>query len=219
MGRLIDMARPSPTRVFHFTRVEHLANVARSGLLCDRLAQATGALEIEVGDRAIKSRRESRPVPVAPGGMVADYVPFYFAPRSPMMYSIYCGNVPGYNEGTNRLVYLVTSLERLADIGLEVVLSDRNAVLGYTDFVRFGDGEPDDDFIDWPLMRQTMWNNSDEHPDRRERRMAECLVHERVPWDAFRQVVVRSASVADEVRQLFGEAHEPSVAVRPQWYF
>jgi len=88
------MPRPRPTPVFHFTRVEHLETIAASGLHCDSLAQANGMLTIEVGDTGIKARRSRRLVPLAPGGFVGDYAPFYFAPRSPMMYSIAAGNVP-----------------------------------------------------------------------------------------------------------------------------
>lgn len=69
------------------------------------------------------------PVRVRPGGVVADYVPFYFAPRSPMLYAIHMGNVAEYNDGIDPLVYIVTSVERLLALGLAVVTTDRNAAL------------------------------------------------------------------------------------------
>jgi len=48
-------------------------------------------------------------VPLAPYGCVADYVPFYFAPRSPMLYKLHKGGVPNYTGGQDPLVYLVSS--------------------------------------------------------------------------------------------------------------
>jgi len=212
--------RPKPTRLYHFTRVEHLPTVRKSGLVCDRRAQAEGLLTLEVGKTDIKARRASRPVPVRPGGVVADYVPFYLAPRSPMMYSIHMGNVPGYAEGTDRLVYLATTVERLVELGLDPVLTDRNAVLTYASFVQLRDGEPGDGFIDWPLMDERYWFDTEAYPDRRERRMAECLVQDGVPWEAILFVGVKSQTVAAEVQQLLGSAGaQPSSAVRRQWYF
>jgi len=198
--------------------VEHLLTIVGSGLHCVRRAQGDGLLAIEVGDTGIKARRATRVVPVDPGGAVADYVPFYFATRSPMMYSIAMGNVPGYADGTGRLVYLATTVERLVELGLDVVLSDRNAVLDYAEFVRLGEGEPDDEFIDWPLMDQVMWNNTEQHPDRMERRMAECLVHGTVPWEAFMAVGAKSQTVNDEAATAIGDGG-PDVLVRPRWYF
>lgn len=214
------MPRPLPTPVFHFTRVEHLGTIPASGLLCDSLAQANGLLTIEVGDAGIKARRARRAVPVFPGGFVGDYAPFYFAPRSPMMYSIAAGNVPTYADGTDHIAYLVTTLERLQELGLNVLLTDRNAVLSYTDFARLADGEPADDFVDWPLMRERYWYDTPEYPDRKERRMAECLVHQVVPWEAFTDVVLKSEAVAATVRAFLTESgHAQSVSVRPDWYF
>ena len=46
-------------------------------------------------------------VPIGPGGAVSDYVLFYFAPRSPMMYAIHRGNVPTYGELGTGIDYLV----------------------------------------------------------------------------------------------------------------
>lgn len=214
------MPRPSPTRIYHFTRVEHLRSVLEMGLLCDRQAQVGQVLGIEVGNTGIKARRSVRRVPVRPGGVVADYAPFYFAPRSPMMYSIHMGNVPGYTDGADRLVYLATTVEKLLDLGLDPVLTDRNAVLDYTGFVQLREREPAEGFIDWPLMDEQFWFDSESYPDRRERRMAECLVHSAVPWEAFLFIGAHSQTVVDEVGNLIGqEASTPRVALRRQWYF
>jgi hypothetical protein len=211
--------RPQPALVYHFTRLEHLAGVVTHGLLSDNNAQAAGLLSVEIGNTGIKEDRRRRVVPIPPGGHVADYAPFYFATRSPMMFAIEKGNVPTYQDGSDRLVYLVSSLERLTEYGLPVLLTDRNAVLSYTEFINLADGL-EDDFIDWPLMRATYWFDTAAQPDRRERRMAECLVYERVPWDAILGVAAKTQAVADEATSIMRDLAQPSQArVRRNWYF
>jgi hypothetical protein len=54
---------------------------------------------------------------------VADYVPFYFAPRSPMLYKLHKGGVPNYTNGQDPLVYLVSSAEAVAAGGASFVFS------------------------------------------------------------------------------------------------
>lgn len=214
------MARPVPTPLFHFTRVEHLPTIVGSGIHCDVAAQTHGLLLKEVGEPGIKQSRRGREVPVPPGGVVADYVPFYFAARSPMLYRIVRGGVASYTDGDARIVYLCTTLERLVALGLEPILTDRNAAKRYAEFHQLSEGEPDDDFVDWPLMRSHMWNSVAEHPDRMERRMAECLVPGVVPWDAIQFVGTKSQTLLDEVQSMLaGAAHIPRVEIRREWYF
>lgn len=210
------MSWPEPTYVYHFTRVEHLASIVKRGLVCDMRARADGVLDIEVGNRDIKAARRERVVPVGPGGVVADYTPFYFAPQSPMLYSISRGNVPTYTEGTGRLIFLVATVERLVELGLTVVISDRNARNLVTKYLPLNEARLDGDFVDWELMRAQYWGD---YPDGRERRMAECLVHEAVPWEAFETVGASSKTVADEVASVIGTASVPRVAITPRWYF
>src|SRR5450631_276070 len=112
MDRPGEMSRPVPTTVLHFTHVNHLASIVEHGLAADSVAQAASLLEVEVGNVGIKQARHDRAVPIAPFGVVADYVPFYFAPQSPMMSAIKHGNVPTYAGGCDDLVYLVTTAER-----------------------------------------------------------------------------------------------------------
>jgi ssDNA thymidine ADP-ribosyltransferase, DarT len=108
--------------LYHFTHVDNLAAVRDAGKLsCDVIARE-GMTRTEVGARDIKESRRQRVIPVAPGGHVGDYVPFYFAPRSPMMYRIACDHrdsVPGrYQGGDKPLVYLVTTVEAVVGAGL-----------------------------------------------------------------------------------------------------
>ena len=135
-----------------------------------------------------------------------------------MLYIISKGDVPTYSGGQDEIVYLVTSTEKVVEERLRFVFTDRNAALriaGYED-----DLADLDDYVDWDLMEGLMWNNTDEEPDRQERRMAEFLVHGHVPWSAFIGVAARTD---DKCRQaehaLSSVGREIPVRPRPGWYF
>ncbi|AHW65718.1 Hypothetical protein CGLY_16725 (plasmid) [Corynebacterium glyciniphilum AJ 3170] len=214
-------ARPTPTEVFHFTHVDHLATIISQGLLADTTAQHSGNLTHEVGNAQIKQQRRQRQVPTDQGLSVADHVPFYFAPRSPMMYSIAKGNVPTYQDGIGRLIYLHSDLDHLYALGYRPILTDRNAALNVAEFRQFVLQDPlEDGFIDWPLMRAKYWKSTDDAPDRRERRMAEALVQGRVGWEAITAISTRNQQVADEVNSILtGARVSLPVNVRGGWYF
>lgn len=195
--------------LYHFTRVEHLPTIIERGLLSDTLASEH--LQFEVGNVGIKAQRARRQVPIAPHGVVSDYVPFYYAPRSPMIFAISHGNVSTYSEGCDRIVYLVTSLERLWVAGIRPVGTDRNALLDIATFNR--DPGPLVDAVDWPLMKQRYWRSTPEDPDRSERRQAECLVHERVPWEQIQFVCARSDAVASEARAALARIEDDTTGV------
>lgn len=204
--------------LYHFTHVDNLAAILHSKrLVADSVARESG-LVTDVGDRDVKASQRARAVPIPPGGVVADYVPFYFAPRSPMMFAIDRGNVPSYSGGCADLVYLVTTADRLWAGAESVLFTDRNAVLAFAEFT----DEIDmlDDLVDWPLMPARYWANTPEDPERRERRMAECLVHRHVPWVAIDEVAAQSQRCAEDARAALASLGDATpVRVRPSWYF
>ena len=180
--------------------------------------QANGLLEAEVGHRGVKERRRTRAVDVGPGGVTADYVPFYYAPRSPMMYVINLGGVEEYQEGLDPLVYLVTTPEAVSTTGCEMVVSDGNCAKAITEFS--GDLEDLDEMVDWELMEATLWNDTDQDGDRMRRRAAELLVHEHLPWEAIQRVATRTESMLGHVRTILDShgATQPA-ELRPHWYY
>jgi len=87
---------------------------------------------------------------VGPRGTVGDYVPFYFAPKSPMLFAISRGNVAGYTAGQQPVTYLCSSTEAVHAAGLGWVFTEGHADMEYTDFF---DDFRDLDKIDWNLMK------------------------------------------------------------------
>ncbi|MGW2623122.1 MULTISPECIES: type II toxin-antitoxin system toxin DNA ADP-ribosyl transferase DarT [Micromonospora] len=214
--------RPTPTRILHFTHIDNLPGIAKTGrLLAD---SAVGAqLAVNVGAVEIKARRRERQVPCPPGGVVADYVPFYFAPRSPMMFRIACDHRDGksgcYRGGDDPLIYLVSSVERVHESGRGWAASDGNCAVGLTRFS--AELTELDALVDWPLLDAQVWKDVPDDMDRMRRRAAEFLVHREFPVDLLVGYAVRTKDRQEQVRQVFRDAGmiEPYVGVRPSWYY
>jgi hypothetical protein len=210
----------TPTRglLFHFTHISNLPSIVAHGLSCDATAQ-DGRMQVEVGNHDIKLRRRSRQVPIEPGGVVSDYVPFYFAARSPMLYVIWRGQVATYQGGQEDLVHIVTSVEAIMRSGATFVFTDRNATLSLAKFD--SDVAHLDTLVDWELMEATKWNDEwPDHPDRKERRMAEFLVHGHVPWEHVLGIGVIDDAQQQQAQQILANMNEGTpVRVRRNWYY
>lgn len=214
------MTRPVPTRVFHMTRIERLPSVIEHGLLPDNECRQRQVTGVEIGYDHLKRRRALRAVPCGVGGTLADYVPFYFAPRSPMLYAITRGLVSAEAACTEQIVYLMSSTQTLRGAGLTVIASNRHAELDYADMTEHDGDLDNNDFIDWPLMTAVYWNNTPEDPDRKERRQAECLVHPRVPWQVIEGIATKTERARAQVQTLLGAAGVSTrVVVSAEWYF
>lgn len=212
------MTTPKRGLLFHFTHVDNLESIIDHGVRSDSLIRSGQELQVEVGLDRIKAGRRAREVLIEPGGVVADYVPFYFAARSPMLFTITKGSVDTYAQGQDPLVYLLTDCRQLIAAACQCVFTDRNAYWAYATY----SDEVDrlDELVDWDLMEAKLWRNTSSEPDRMERRMAELLVHERLPFSAILGLAVRTEAMKARVEALVEDlSPPPPVRVRPEWYF
>jgi hypothetical protein len=159
----------------------------------------------------------SNPVSCHPGTFVGDYVPFYFCPRSVMLYVIHRGSSElVYERGQDEIVHLVSQVGIAIEAAGERpwAFSDGSAATRFAQFS--SDIGALEGTIDWNAVRAKYWSD----PVVKERKQAEFLVHEWFPWTAFVGIATIRQSIADRVLQIIANAeHQPEVAVKRNWYY
>lgn len=203
--------------IYHITHIDNLSSILKAkGLFANSQLQPNQYTDIAHG--GIQDRRGRVQVPCAAGGTLHDYVPFYFAPRSPMLYAINRGNVEGYRDGQNPILHLVIDVNSLVECGLSFVFTDGHAVMAYSAFC--DDSSLLDYVIDWDLMKSNYWFDTEDYPDRKRRRQAEFLVHEFCPWDFVIKIGVINSNIQNKVRNLLQQYDcRTPVNVYRNWYY
>jgi len=161
----------------------------------------------------IMDRREQAVIRIAPGGVVADYVPFYFGPLSPMLFAIKQGKVAGCND-QKEIVYLKSTAEAVSTAGLPFVFTDGHAIIGYT---RQFSNLTDLDKVPWDVIRAQYWNN---FPDGRCKRQSEFLVHNFFPLSLVSEIITADDSRMAQVQAMLSGTGSTILAkVCRQLYF
>jgi hypothetical protein len=212
---------PAEPRLYHITHVDNLPKIIADGVLwSDRQRIGRGIDSALVGMGKIKLRRlEEIVVACHPTTKVGDYVPFYFCPRSVMLYILWKGNHPevSYRGGQGPIIHLAADMGRVISwaksIGRLWAFKDRNAGTYYGEF-----------FCDVRDLVRIDWDAVESHDFRqaavRDGKQAEFLVHDSFPWTLFDHVGVHDATMGAAVeRALAGALHMPRVTVEPNWYY
>lgn len=110
------MTPPAEAKIYHITHVDNLPGIlADGGLVSDPTMIGRGGAIATIGMSSIKQRRLALPVDCHPGDQVGDYVPFYFCPRSIMLFVIHCANHPEltYRGGQGPIIHLEADLNEV----------------------------------------------------------------------------------------------------------
>ena len=144
-----------------------------------------------MGNEEIIAKRNSRIVPIGTGGVLNDYVPFYFTPASPMMYNIHTGyNVP--KVANEDIIILVASLNSLKNnSSVNFVFTNMHALMAYADF--YSDLQHLNS-IDWGILQNCNFTRVN-----MERYQAEALIHQHLPIEQLEAILCYSETVRSEV--------------------
>lgn len=221
---------PKPVRLFHITAIDNLAEIFEQGaLLCKARSRAAGIGYQNIAHAGAQGVRASKAVIDPPGGCIHDYVPFYFAPRSPMLMAINGGKVRDCPYRQEDIVYFELLVRTVVDAQQAFVFYDRNATKEYSQ--AYTDPHLLKDVIDWKLLTEPPTLDgfckffhdipeSEKYLDRMEKRQAEFLVKDQVPINCFRRIGTINDEKAEIVRRLL-VAHGVNLPVEvvPAWYF
>jgi hypothetical protein len=211
---------PANPKIYHITHVNNLPSIIAAGeLISDAAIIQHGGPPAAIGMSKIKQRRLGLPVTCHAGDFVGQYVPFYFCPRSVMLYLLYRGNHAElmYRGGQGPIVHLECDLKTIVDWAdanhRRWAFSLSNAGAYYVEF-RKDLAELDE--IDWDAVAATDFRPADV----REAKAAEFLLYGSFPWELVEKVGVHSMTIGQQVTTMIAAGnHHPTVEVKRDWYF
>ena len=177
-------------RIYH---LENLTNILEVGL-CNKNHPLASRHFIEIGNPSIISTRTATPVRIKGYGNIGDYIPFYFTPRSIMLYNI----VTGYWEPI---------VPKIAKKHLIIIQCEINVLTKVNRFF-FTNGQANDALtkhysdlsqlneVDWKIIQQSEFNKSAADFDKARRYQAEFLVYYHVPVTAIESILVYNEGTA-----------------------
>ena len=171
-----------------------------------------------IGMGNIKQRRLELEVSCHPTTNVGDYVPFYFCPRSIMLYVIYQRNHPQleYRGGQEEIIHFeadLTSVVQWADENQRRwAFTLSNAAANYAQF--FSEWSQLDE-IDWEAVASTDFRDV----DIKEAKQAEFLVYQSFPWQLVERIGVHSKAIAPKALTAMREAaYKSKLGIAKRWY-
>jgi ssDNA thymidine ADP-ribosyltransferase, DarT len=128
MIELFDKPVPKDVAIYRMVHYANLPFVIDHGLHCSH-CEPTNPNYVPIGQPNIVSKRKDKRIDFPPGGILSDYVPFYFHYRMPMLHNISTGKVKGFNGSQEDIIYLATRPNKVQDMGVDFIFTDRHAGL------------------------------------------------------------------------------------------
>ncbi len=210
---------PAEPKIYHIVHFDRLPSIIADGsLLCDAEIARRSPPGTLIGMKSIKQRRLNELFLTShPDLHVGDCVPFYFCPRSVMLYLIHRANDPelGYHDGQGPIIHLEADLRKTVawteEHRLRWAFTRSNAGACYfedwCDLAQLGE-------IDWNAVQAKRWQKC------KMGKQAEFLIERRFPWELVSRIGVSSRPVYGQVATfLQGAVHKPGIEVKPEWYY
>ena len=211
---------PQPTPIFRITHIDNLPTIIRrGGLHAPNFTPDDGLPYRNTHNAEVQAARRELAIPCGPRGTVHDYVPFYFGYLSVMLLNLKTGRVQGYNEGQEPIIYLKTSTQAIEASGTGFVFTNGHGLAALTDWY---DALCHLDEVDWNIVYERYWRDTNEDNDRQRRKQAEFLVHRFCDWSLVQEIGVINRRIHDIVTahlDNFPGIQRPPVTVQPDWYY
>ena len=210
---------PEQPKIYHITHVDNLENIVNDGYLHADSTRVQRQGDIVIGMDNIKIRRLNLPISGYPDTKVGDCVPFYFCPRSIMLYVIHCANHPdlAYRDGQEPIIHIEADLHSVVQWAEKKqrhwAYSLSNAGSDYAQI--YSDLDHLDE-IDWNAVAARKWWDL----DIKEAKQAEFLVQQSFPWSLVERIGVYSQKFAHKVYDALRDTkHRPRVEITRLWYY
>ena len=210
---------PETIKIYHIVHLDKLSSIINDGFLyCDAVIQKRHSQGTTIGMDKIKRRRlEELTLSSYPDLHVGDCVPFYFCPRSVMLYMFFRHNHPeiAYRDGQEPIVHLVADMHETQNWAegnhLRCAFTTSNAGAYYfNDYTSVSDL----DKINWSAVFAENWQGMQED------KQAEFLIEQKFPWQLVEKIGVYSELQYSKAAQILKSAdYQPVLKIERNWYY
>lgn len=215
------MTAPPAPKIYHITHINNLPAMIEGGKIWSDAKRIEMGLNCnEIGMNTIKERRLNQiDVDCYTGLKVGQFAPFYFCPRSVMLYIIYANNHLDltYRGGQRPIVHLEFDLQNVVNWADQNnrnwAFSDRNAGAYIASFYN---NLLNLDKINWDAVNSRDFTRSEV----KEGKQAEFLIQDYMPLALIEKIGVINNDMHQQVSDIIsGSMIAPQISVERSWYF
>lgn len=177
------MALPGNIWLYRITHIANLEHDLLHGLHIAKSSKSNPNYH-QIGDSSLITYRKEIQAPIPPGGTLSDYIPFYFGPRSPMLYQIVSGWEDIRKYPQEDIIYYISSLDQIKSSSLEYFFTDGHArsrtSTAYTN-------ESDLSKLDWDVIYSASWKSDESDLRRKDKK--------HVPISCIRYIGVHNKNI------------------------
>lgn len=211
----IELLNPERALIFRIVHRANLPWLLQHGLHCGN-SLTRSEHWVSIGNQELIGKRARWPVTAAPGGVLNDYVPFYFTPFSPMMLAIKTGWNGVQQHPPQDIVILVSSLRLIAQQGMTWLFTDTHANNGVVNYFNRLEDLPR---LDWRILQMRDFKRDPDDPAKFGRYQAEALVHGHCPLQGLSGIACFDEHGKMLTKQAVNAAGATlQVIKQPSWY-
>lgn len=197
---------------FRLTHIDNIQYIMSHGLVRS-VSTLRDENYVPIGDVQVIQIRKDRKYH---GYCLSDYMPFYFGPRSPMLYVIQHGFNGVRKVAPENIVYCVVRIEDIIKNDVGCIFTDGHALSSLTNYYGKNELAILDSFVKYDDVYSAYWN-SEMDIDLKRRKEAELLINDDLPVQYIRGFVVYNETAKTRLVNI-GVAAE-LIVVKPGFYF
>lgn len=209
-------------KIYHIVHIDRLKSIIETkGLFSDSIMRTTAISGTDIGLQTIKDRRlHENELQSHSGLFVGQCVPFYFCPRSVMLYMIYMKNSTlSYDKGQNAVIHLVLDLNKTIHYAeshsLRWAFTSGNAGSYYfEDYHRIDQLS----LLNWEAINARNWSQC------KDPKQAEFLLEKAVSWELVESIGAYDKLTEQSVLAILNRSSNnlkphPTVEINRDWCY
>ncbi|AZQ59732.1 DUF4433 domain-containing protein [Maribacter sp. MJ134] len=195
------------------THIENIPHIIKNGITHKKSEHSNKTYK-SIGDNSLIGTRDTFEMPN--GELLGDYIPFYLGLRTPMLYVIQ----NGYNGVTSlhpsKIVYCVSSIQRIIEKEIDFVYTDGHATDSFTKYYTPADIDEVENQVDFNATKAKFWKD-DNDLDLKRRKEAEFLIKQNLGYNDILGFAVYNDEAKNQLLE-FG-INTKKLATKPSLYF